>query len=294
MGGRLDATNVLRPLVTAITPVGLDHERFLGTTIAQIAGEKAGIIKRGVPVVVGRQTEPALDTIRNAANVASATLIEFSPPEQVRAKAFGRYSFKISYRGQPVTLEPGLLGTHQADNAAVVVRIAEQLSEAGFEISAEQLQRGISNARWPGRLEIVSTNPEIILDGAHNPLAARVLASFIQRYMRDRPKPVLIYGSMRDKAIAEVAEILFPEAEMVIATAPSHARSARPQAIAELAAATLGDRAPVVITADDLTSALDQAIRAVSPRRAIFVTGSLYLVGEARQLLLKKTAASAR
>jgi dihydrofolate synthase/folylpolyglutamate synthase len=298
MGGRLDATNILRPAVSVITPVGLDHERYLGTTVAEIAGEKAGILKPGVTAVIARQNDEAEAVLLRRAIEAGSPVVRPRGLETGRAKAAlektaepGLYSFNTTWRGDFIRLSPALRGRHQVENALSAVRACEVLAEAGYPIAAPAVQNGIANVVWPGRLEKVHDSPEVFLDGAHNPQAAKALAGFLEDLRAaGRPRPILIYGSMRDKAISEIADILFPWAEWVVATAPAHGRAASPLAIAEIAAAEVkGDgKRPCrgIFTAATLAEAWQKASELAGSRRPIIITGSLYLAGEAREFFL--------
>jgi len=263
LGGRLDATNVLDPLVGVITPIGLDHEQYLGSTVAAIAGEKAGIIKPGMAAVVSSPQAPAAEAvIAGRCRELRVPLLEVTSADAVAA---------------PPT---PLRGWHQRENAAVAARACAVLGERGFAVPPAAIAAGFAGVRWPGRLEQIASNPAIILDGAHNPLAARALAVHLEdEQQRRRPKPVIVYGSMRDKAVEEICELLFPRAAAVVLTAPRQPRALSPGALA----AACGGWAPRFEIAPDYPGALAAARRLAAPAEAdIYVTGSLYLVGEAR------------
>ncbi len=218
LGGRLDATNVLEPVLTVITPIDFDHEAYLGHTIEAIAGEKAGILKPGVPAVFARQRPEASAVLEARAKELGVRV--------VRAEDFEIRDLEIDARGSRFNgLTCPLAGEHQVENAVTAVLA---LRELGVD------PEGIAETRWPGRLEFVSPNPDVILDGAHNPAGARALARYLERFY-SRQKIWMIYGAMRDKAIEEVAEILFPIAGELIFTALESARAIRPEALAELA-----------------------------------------------------------
>ena len=263
LGGRLDATNVIRPALSVITPVDFDHEAFLGSSLEQIAGEKAGILKPGIPSVIAPQRPEA-----EAVIAARATDADFVRTTEIRNVRVARLGSEFDFRGTHVRCP--LAGSHQVTNAATAAAALEHLA-----IPLE----GIARAHWPGRLEVVSTAPEIILDGAHNPAGARALATHIERFYSDR-NVWLIYGAMRDKSVEEITEILFPLASHVIVTAPAFARALRPEALVE------ASDHPSIQAADNLRRALELA-RAAGPNDVVFITGSLYLVGEARALLVK-------
>jgi dihydrofolate synthase/folylpolyglutamate synthase len=267
LGGRLDATNVVEPALAAITPVDYDHETWLGRSLESIAGEKAGILKPGVPAVFARQRPDAGAVLeRRAAELGVA--VERTSEWEVRDLEIGvRGSF---FRARGLALECPLAGEHQVENA-----LTAAVALARLGVPPEAVAAGIAAARWPGRLERVRERPEIILDGAHNPAGARALAAYIARFYAGR-KVRLIYGAMRDKAVAEMAGILFPLAGQVIVTAPRQARAARPETMRDVASH------PRLGVAPDVAAALATA----REDEAVFVTGSLFLVAEARALLV--------
>ena len=272
LGGRLDATNVVQPKLSVITPIDFDHEAWLGRSLEAIAGEKAGILKPGVPAVFAAQrpeVEPVLE--RRAREVAAPF---------VSTTDWAVLELELDVRGSRFTLSGEktlrircpLAGEHQVENAKTA---AVALARLG--VPDQAIEEGIACARWPGRLELVSRTPEIVIDGAHNPAGARALAAYIDRFYRDR-RVRLIYGAMRDKAVEEVCGILFPRAQQVIATAPDQPRALHPEAIWQIA-----DH-PNLSVAHGLKDAL-ALVQDAGPEDAIFVTGSLYLVGEARAIL---------
>jgi dihydrofolate synthase/folylpolyglutamate synthase len=275
LGGRLDATNVVHPELCVITPVDFDHEALLGKSLEAIAGEKAGIFKPGVPAVLAAQRPEAQATLDARAAHLGVEVIrapERWRAENVRLTARGAEFLARSAMSEPLRIACPLAGRHQVENAIVAIAALDRLG-----ISASAIEKGIAGARWPGRLDRVSVSPEIILDGAHNPAGARALAGYIREFYSER-YVVMIYGAMRDKAIAEVTGVLFPLVDEVIATAPHQSRAVDPETIHALA-----DH-PQVQTAPDLATAL-QVTRAGPSDRVIFITGSLFLVGEALALL---------
>ncbi len=272
LGGRLDATNVVTPQLCVITPIDFDHEAYLGTSLESIAGEKAGILKPGVPAVFSRQRA-------EAARVLDAHAAALDVPV-TRADSWRIEELELNARGsrfrlvgeRDLRIHCPLAGEHQVENA---VTAALALMRAGA--GNDEIERGIAAAQWPGRLERVSEHPEIILDGAHNPAGARALASYLDRFYSHR-RVRLIYGAMRDKAVEEIGGILFPRAAQVIVTAPKQARALAPETIAEISAHPNLSIAP----------SLEAALALVSDAReedAIFITGSLFLVAEARAMI---------
>ncbi|HUE03733.1 MAG TPA: folylpolyglutamate synthase/dihydrofolate synthase family protein [Bryobacteraceae bacterium] len=269
LGGRLDATNVVMPDLCLVTPVDFDHEAYLGKSLGAIAGEKAGILKPGVPAIFARQRPEAERVLEGR---AAALDVAVTPSSAVRFSgvAIDARGNDFLWRGNPVSCP--LAGEHQVENARTAIAALEQLG-----VEPEAIRCGIAQTRWPGRLERVAENPEIILDGAHNPAGARALADYLARFYEPR-RVWLIYGAMRDKAVEEMAAILFPQAGHVIVTSPAQARALRPESIRALI-----DRADIQI-APNIQEALALAGGA-RPEDAIFVAGSLFLVGEARALL---------
>ncbi len=273
LGGRLDATNVVMPELCVITPIDFDHEAFLGRSLEAIAGEKAGILKAGVAAVFSRQRS-------EAAAVLDLRAKQLSIPV-ARTEAWSIDDLEVDARGSRFLLSGELdlrivcplAGEHQVENAATA---AVALTRLG--ISESQISAGIAQTQWPGRLECVSEHPEIILDGAHNPAGARALAAYITRFYAGR-RVRLIYGAMRDKAIDEIGEILFPLAEQVIVTAPRQARALSPEAIRQVT------EHHDLRTAANLAEALAM-VKDATAEDAIFITGSLFLVAEAREMLV--------
>jgi dihydrofolate synthase/folylpolyglutamate synthase len=263
LGGRLDATNVVIPDLAVITPVDFDHEAFLGKSLESIAGEKAGILKPGVPAVFARQRPEAARVLE--ARLVDARWTEHWPVSDLELDARGS-----RFRLGDLRIHCPLAGEHQVENAVTAAVALMRLGVANIAIES-----GIAGAQWPGRLEHVSESPEIILDGAHNPAGARALAAYIQRFYANR-RIRLIYGAMRDKAVAEISGILFPLAEQVIVTAPRQARALAPETMRQIA-----DH-PNLTVAPDIEAALAMAGDGVT-----FVTGSLFLVAEARALLMR-------
>jgi dihydrofolate synthase/folylpolyglutamate synthase len=256
MGGRLDATNVVRPELCVITPISYDHQAFLGATLEEIAAEKFGILKPGVPAVIARQVE------RVSRSVHSGPLVSTTdwPIDDLQLSKDGS-----TFHTRGVEVRCPLAGEHQVQNALTATVALHQL---GFGPA------GIGQTKWPGRLERVRERPEIVLDGAHNIAGTQALASYIERFYFGR-RIWIVYGIMRDKAVREMTEMLFPLAERVVATAPDNSRTLPPDQIP-------GDNVEVAPTVPE---ALDVIRREAFPTDAVFITGSLFLVGEARALL---------
>lgn len=270
LGGRLDATNVIHPELCVITPVAFDHESFLGNTLESIAREKAGIFKPAVPAIVARQLPPAWDVISRRAREVGCELVPTTGAaiSHVEATAHGS-TFSLD----GVSYRCALRGRHQIENALAAILACRRL---GLKTSV--IQAGLESVQWPGRLERLSENPDFILDGAHNPAGAAALADYIREFCRERPV-WLVYGAMRDKAIEEVTAQLFPLADRLILTAPNFQRALRPEAILEI-----GSHRNVSV-AHTIPEAISIA-RQAPPDATVFFSGSLFLVGEARALLL--------
>jgi dihydrofolate synthase/folylpolyglutamate synthase len=269
LGGRLDATNVITPEICVITPVAYDHEAYLGNTLESIAAEKAGILKAGIPVVMATQEPAARAVIENRARELNCPLIRTEDHALTKVEA-ATQGCRFNMDGESYTCT--LAGRHQIENAKAAILACQALA-----LSPESIRAGLRTVRWPGRLELISKQPDFILDGAHNPAGAAALASYIREFHSNRPV-WLVYGAMRDKAVEEVAEQLFPLADKLIATAPDFPRALRPQAILELSTHR------EAVTAGTVAEAIQLARRA--PRNAVvFFTGSLFLVGEARAIL---------
>lgn len=281
LGGRLDATNIVVPEVSVITQIDFDHENFLGHSIEEIAGEKAGIIKAGVPVVSAAQNPRALEVIRRRAAALGSRVIEVSArySVEVLSETEGAYHAAIrdSSSDWRAEFQLPLRGRYQLSNAASAVAAAQVLNDRGAEISDRAIIEGLESVRWPGRLEKISERPVIYLDGSHNPAGARELVAFWEEQFRNRSVH-LIYGAVRDKAVDEVAGLLFPRAARVTITAANQPRSISAEALAEMTR----DLALNLTVGRSAAEALESAIAAAAPDDVIFVTGSLYLVGELR------------
>ena len=281
MGGRLDATNVVHPLVAVITDISLDHQKFLGDTITQIAGEKAGIIRPYGVVVTLPQHPEANDVIGNAilANQARAVnAVPYVPPVSPAVPG-ALTGYPVTVMGKEIMVESPLVGRHQLRNIALAIATAEELSKHGFNIQPENIEKGIRETRWPGRFQVVPATggmPEMVMDVGHNPAGAWALRSAISERYEGRPL-TLVFGAMRDKAITEMAEILFPLAQHVVATAAENPRSASPQEISEAGARTSAE----IVATTDVPGALQKARELTGEKGVIVITGSIYVVGEA-------------
>ncbi len=265
LGGRLDATNVIMPELCVITPVSFDHEAYLGNTIEAIAGEKAGILKPGVRLILSAQVPAAQAVIERGATSLTRSDSVSVQDEQVTAE-------ESRFRSEGVAFVCPLAGRHQLENARTAIAACRTLGLADSVIAA-----GLRKTVWPGRMEVVGHAPNLILDGAHNPAGAATLAAHIREFYATKPVWV-VYGAMRDKAIDEVTAQLFPLADRLILTAPDFPRALRPQAILEMHAH------PNAVITETLREALALA-RTAPAEASVFFTGSLFVVGEMKALL---------
>jgi dihydrofolate synthase / folylpolyglutamate synthase len=286
MGGRLDATNILLPEVAVITQIDFDHENYLGHSIEEIAGEKAGIIKPGARVVSAAEHLIARVVIRRRCAEQSAFLVEIENAfflEDVVAHD-GCFSFTaISYdSGVRIPVALRLPGRFQVRNALTALATVRMLAERGAPIDEEAITRGFAAASWPGRLEKINERPEIYVDGTHNPAGAREISVFWEQFLANR-KIYLVYGAMRDKAVDEIAGLLFPRAAAVILTTPAQSRAISAPLLAEMTAHH-AQRSEII---PDPAKALVRALELASPEDVIFITGSLYLVGDLRRALMR-------
>ncbi len=259
LGGRLDATNVVQPELCVITPIDFDHEALLGKSIESIAGEKAGILKPGVPAVFATQRPEALAVL-----LARAQPVPLPGVEDLELHRRGS-----RFRVGGLAVECPLAGAHQVENTRVAVTALRQLG-----IGDRAIQQGIAAAVWPGRLERLREHPELIVDGAHNPAGARALAAYVDAFYANERR-TLIFGAMRDKSIEEMGEILFPRFDDVILVAPDQPRAMNPEALREMVGR------PELQTAGRLDEAMAMA------EGTVFISGSLFLVGEARRLFAR-------
>lgn len=286
MGGRLDATNITEPRVAVITNIDLDHQQFLGNSYAAIAWEKAGVIKPHRPVISACEHPEAAEVIRRRANELGAPLHEVAHAARLSNvhSLDGRYAFDLTLEGEhfPALIAP-LMGSFQIKNVVAAVAAVWRLNQEGFKIPRGAIMDGLRTTSWPGRLEVICDHPLVVLDGAHNPAAAREIAAEAPALWPGR-RLRLVYASMRDKAIGEISEILFPLADDLYLTQPEQARAATPEEI--LAEARY--RPQRIVVEPDPAQALERAWRESSAEDVVLVTGSLFLVGAVKRALLEK------
>ena len=276
MGGRLDATNVVTPAVSVITSISFDHTAILGNTLEAIASEKGGIIKHGVPVVVGPQQPEALSTLERIAAERGAPLLRWERDWQAAgssdsARLAGPWG---DWRGVGLALS----GPHQVENAGAALMGVWQL-DPGLLADEQRAREALASVRWPGRFERVAEQPDMYVDGAHNADSIERLVETVQ--LRSSRPPIVILGVSRDKDLGGMLAALATLSPRLIATASHNPRAADPTRIVELAIA----RGMAAERAGDIESALDTARRLATPDDLILVTGSLYVVAEAREAL---------
>jgi len=281
LGGRLDATNIVTPAVSVITRIDFDHENFLGHSLREIAGEKAGILKQGVPVVVAGQGAEAREVILARARELGCPVTEvpeaYRVDEQMMEEGCVRARITEIATDWSAKIAPRLAGRFQLQNAMNAVAAARVLGSRGYRVPDEAIEQGIAAAVWPGRLEKLQSRPDVYVDGAHNPGAARELAEFWEENFAGR-RILVLYGALRDKAVDEIAGILFPHAAVVVFTEPRTSRAISAAQLSDMA----GHHAPRSSVMADAEHAFDYLLSQAAPQDAVFVTGSLYLVGQLR------------
>ncbi len=279
LGGRLDATNVVRPEVCIITSISLDHTEVLGNTLAEIAAEKAGIIKADSTVVASPHVDEVDRVIEQACLACQVKLVRVGSDVTWRSLGFdfSQQSLRLQGRLASYELSIPLLGQHQLENAATAVAALEVLAEKGFHISGDSITGGLAQVSWPGRLQILSHRPLLVVDGAHNPDSAHQLRQSLQRYF-DFERAILIIGTSSDKDIAGIISELVPLFDKVIATHSIHPRAMPTAAVvAELSRHGVAAAAAT----EDISIALPLALTLAGENDLICVTGSLFVVAGA-------------
>ncbi|HKV95410.1 MAG TPA: folylpolyglutamate synthase/dihydrofolate synthase family protein [Candidatus Angelobacter sp.] len=297
LGGRLDATNIADPCISVITDIDFDHQQFLGNTLPEIAHEKAGIMRPKGTVVLLPQHPTVNNTLgkeimdRDARAISAVKHMRSMTPASEEAAshlaALQQNRFPLEVMGQEITVDFPLAGRHQLRNLALAITAAEELNQCGFRIAAKHVEQGIRATRWPARFQVIPPEdgyPEIVIDVAHNPAGAWALRSALSTFYEGRPL-TFIFGAMRDKAIKEIAGILFPLAERVIATLAANPRTATAKEIAELGAHTQAE----ILQESSVQAALERARTLAGSNGIIVITGSIYIVGEALRILTRST-----
>lgn len=287
LGGRLDATNVIEPLIAVITPISLDHTRQLGNELTCIAREKAGIIKPNCKTIISHQDDSVLSLLQRICRERKApfyqvgkdvrfTLVKETPKYQ-------KFKMKGLIRDYPALFLP-LVGEHQLWNAATAVATVEALDEKGFKISPHQIRQGLRKVKWPGRIQILSRRPTLMVDCAHNGASARVLSKFLKKFY-SRNGVILILAILKNKDVKGIGEPLCSVARQVIITRVKSPRALPPEEIYSKIKVYCS-REPLI--ENDLKKAIKKAKELARGRGLICITGSLYLVGETLELIKKK------
>ncbi len=297
MGGRLDATNVVEPLISVIADIALDHQKYLGETIAEIAREKAGIIRPNGIVVTLPQHPQANDVIGHAIlekNARGVSAVKYVPPVSPGAETClggrfqtfpGRSRYPLMVMNEEIAVDSPLAGRHQLRNLALAITAAEELAQFGFKVTPKQIERGIRETHWPGRFQVLPPSAatyerEMVLDVAHNPAGAWALRSALSETFPGR-ELTLVFAAMRDKAVQEMAEILFPIADRVIVTKVANPRAATTSELLQAASRT----GAKIYEEQTVAAALARAREISKPQDLIVVTGSIFLVGEVMSTL---------
>jgi len=281
MGGRLDATNIIKPALSIITNISVEHREYLGNTIAQIAGEKGGIIKRCTPVIIGIKQKRAISVVKEIASEKSAPFFRLGDDFKVKRNKSGNFTY-FGIENTWRNLQTGLLGNYQVDNAALVVAACEVLNKKKASIPFKSIREGLANNNWPGRLEVVSTNPFVILDGSHNLIAARNLSRYLSDNLSDR-NITLVIGILEDKPYSAMLKSLLPICNRAILTSPKIDRALSPERLFAVAESLISD----ITIIPDVAKAVNHAIESARPGDAVCIAGSLYVVGEAKKALKK-------
>ena len=274
MGGRLDATNIIHPMVSGITNISMEHREYLGNTLVEVAGEKAGIIKEGVELVTAATQPEVLRLFEAAARKKNAPFYRVGKEIRYRSGAGGLSFYGRKWRMDQ--LQVGLTGKFQDRNSALALGMLEVLHEKGIHIPETAIREGMLKVNWPGRMQIVGRNPTIMLDGAHNPGAAKALSDSIGKNSGYR-RVILVVGIMGDKEIVKVLRPTVSLADYVFYTQPAYWRAAAPEVLMQKAA-FLGKPGETVA---ELSTAISKAKEMAGPEDLILITGSLFTVGEA-------------
>jgi len=292
MGGRLDATNVVEPAISVIADISLDHQKYLGDTIAEIAREKTGIIRKRGVVVTLPQHPQANDVIGHAivdSGARGVSAAKYVPPVSPGAAVYlaghtaavpGRSRYPLTVRGEEIEVDSPLAGRHQLRNIALAIATAEELGHFGFRVTPRQIEQGIRETHWPGRFQVLPPSAatydrEMVLDVAHNPAGAWALRSALSENFPGR-ELTFVFAALRDKAIQEISEVLFPIAQQVVLTHVNNPRAATTDELMQAASRT----GALLYAEDDVAAALARARELSNPAGLIVVTGSIYLVGE--------------
>jgi dihydrofolate synthase/folylpolyglutamate synthase len=284
LGGTYDATNVVNPLISVITSIGLDHQAVLGDTLEQIAKEKAGIIKEGVPVVTGVKEEAPLHVIKEVARRNNASIFVLGEDFSVKRTEFSLSGQKFNYTSNDNSVKASIkfIGKHQVENASLAITAVNLLPNLGYQIDSDKMLKGLGEASWPGRLEVMQREPLLILDGAHNNQATSVIRSAIKELHEDQIIAVL--GILADKEYDQMIKDIATLAKKVIITAPDYYRALDTDALLKSAQKYCDDCEIIA----GVPNAVEGALRLSKEDDLILITGSLYTIGEARSHILTK------
>ncbi|MDY6824255.1 MAG: folylpolyglutamate synthase/dihydrofolate synthase family protein [Thermodesulfobacteriota bacterium] len=279
MGGRFDATNVITPVLSIISNISVEHRMYLGNTLAEIAREKAGIIKHGIPVITGTRQKPALEIIQEIATARNAPFYRLGEHARIRKRGESTFSY-FGMDNRWKNLRTALAGEHQLENAAIAVAACELLARQGIPVEETAVREGLKTVQWPARLEIVAQSPTILIDGAHNLVAAKALATHLTDNYAGK-SIILVIGILDDKPHKAILKALVPACDRVIVTRADTGRAFPPETLAE-AVTELG-KTPLIrpTVGDAIALALEQA----QPDNMICIAGSLYVAGDAKAFL---------
>lgn len=289
MGGRLDATNIILPEVSVITSISFDHREFLGDSLEDIAREKAGIIKKGIPVVTAKQEIPADELIKKTADLMGSPLYIYGRDFGGLLRSSDIRGITMKYFDNITSIDDifiPLAGEHQLINSCIAIKSALLLTEKlKRNLLLSSVKQALCDLKWPGRLEFIAADPPVLIDGAHNPSAAKALSDTLKTTFKNRfQKIIMILGVMADKDINGIMEPLLPLATEIIFTAPAYSRAASPEKLKQVAKLLGFNNMQTAQTIKDaIETATQLALREHKP--LIMITGSFYTIGEAKEVL---------
>lgn len=282
LGGRLDATNTITPLVSVITDISREHEDYLGHGIKAVATEKAGIIKSGVPVITGASRHKARDVILAIAHSLNATVFEFGRTFRGIRKTLDTFDYEsrdMSIKG----LRLAMTGAHQMKNASLAIRTAEELINMGYVIPEAAIREGISTTQFQGRFELLRESPDVIIDGAHTPEGMRLLKSSLKK-LYPYQQPLLLLGILKDKNVETLVRTIAPIARKAVCVAPHSDRSLDPESLCKL----VRDSGTPAFPMDSIESGFSALLEKAGRNDVIVAAGSLYMIGPVRRACGKK------
>lgn len=282
MGGRLDATNIIKPVLSIITNISIEHKTYLGNTIEKIAGEKGGIIKRETPIITGAKQQNAINVLQNIAAKKRSPFYLLGDNFKVRKDKNGAFTYHGIEKVWP-NMRTGLLGNHQIENASLVLAACEILGNK-INLPVQYIRAGLRQNKWPGRLEVVSSSPYIILDGAHNLSAARTLSRFLSEEFAGR-KITIVAGMLDDKPYPAMLKSILSVCSRAILTKPKIDRALEPETLYEVSKGLVKN----IKVIPDVKGSINYALKTASADEVICITGSLYVVGEAKAMFSNLT-----